>query len=105
MSSSILDLCNEFQLHIKEHCDESRKQFFYDPRNTHYIMRGDKLLVSLGVGEIERWVINKSIQAKSIKQLLKSEGVNIENFDECERSLSETVSPKKNIEIYRQMIK
>ena len=105
MSPNLLALCDEFGLHIKEHCSESRKRFFYDPMDTHYIMRNDLLLVSLGINQIERWVTNKAIQAKSIEQLLKSEGLDISDSDSCEKSLSETVSPKKNIEIYRQMIK
>ena len=105
MSPTILALYDEYGLQIKEHCEESIKHFFYDPRHTHYIMRNEFLLVSLGVGEIEYWVNNKSIQAKSIKQLLQSEGIDLADSEKCEASLAETVSPKKNIEIYRMFTK
>jgi len=64
-----LQCCDEFNLQIKEHCEESRKHVRFCPLETHYIMRGARIIVSLNESSVAGWIIRKSEEARRVKNL------------------------------------
>lgn len=99
-----LQCCNEFNLQVKEHCEESRKHVYFCPLETHYIMRGAKIIASLNKSSVYGWIIRKSEEARRVKALLESDGLNLCDRESCVKSLMETVSPKGNLKIYEDFL-
>lgn len=104
ITKKALQCCDEFDLQIKEHCEESRKHVFYSLLDTHYIMRGAKIIVSLNQSSVTGWIIRKSEEAKRVRSLLKSDGLSLLDRESCKESLMETVSPKGNVKIYEDFL-
>lgn len=67
-------------------------------------MRGDKIIASLNKLSLESWIIRKSKDARRVKSLLKSDGLNLRDHESCINSLMETVSPKGNLKIYEDFL-
>ena len=101
---TVLQCCKEFDLHVKEHCSESRKMFSLNPIETHYIMRGGNIIISLNEAAVCGWIIRKSELARKVKCLLESDGLNLHDYESCKKSLLETVSPKANLKIYEDFL-
>jgi hypothetical protein len=93
----------ELDLHVKEYVGD--EPFYKCDGNTHYIMRGGDVLESLNLSSVKLWVANKTIQAKSVKSLLDSEGLDCSDYNGCIKFLSDTVIPKRNIKIYKDFLK
>lgn len=104
LTREVLKCCDEFNLHVKLHCSESRKHFRYCPLETHYIMRGDKIIVSLNQSSVAGWIVRKSEEARRVKSLLESDGLKLSDYEACKISLAETVSPKGNLKIYEDFL-
>lgn len=100
----VLNCCDEFDLNIKLHCDQSRRLSHCLPLDTHYIMRGEKIIASLNESSVSSWVVRKSEQARKIKGLLNSDGIKLSDYEKCKKSLMETVSPKANFKIYEDFL-
>lgn len=96
--------CGEFNLHIKTHCKKSRDSIHCPPLETHYIMRGNKIIASLPESCVTGWIIRKSQEALRVKSLLKSEGLRLSDYEICKSSLMQTVSPKANLKIYEDFL-
>lgn len=96
--------CDEFSLHIEEHCDISRKHVYCSPTDTHYIMRGSKIIASLNVSSVNSWIIRKSELARKVKSMLESDKLNLNDYEGCKKSLLETVSPRANLRIYEDFL-
>lgn len=99
-----LECCNEFDLNINLHCSESRKHVLCLPTDTHYIMRGEKIIASLNESSVAGWIIRKSEEARKVKGLLNSENIDLSDYECCKKSLTETVSPRGNLKIYEDFL-
>lgn len=104
ITKKALQCCDEFDLNIKLHCIESRKHVYCSPLETHYIMRGDKIIVSLNQPSVAGWIIRKSEEARRVKSLLKADNLDFNDREACKSSLMETVSPKGNLKIYEDFL-
>ena len=104
LTSEALRCCDEFGLNVKNHCEESKSQIYCSPLETHYIMRGGKIIVSLNQSCIVGWIIRKSEEARRVKSLLVSDGLKLSDYEKCKDSLMETVSPKGNLKIYEDFL-
>lgn len=104
ITKKALQCCDEFNLNIKIHCVESGKHAFCSPFETHYIMRGDKIIASLNQSNVMGWIIRKSEEARRVKSMLKSDGLDLTDREACINSLMETVSPKGNLKIYEDFL-
>lgn len=104
ITKKALQCCDEFDLQVKEHCEESRKHVYYSPLETHYIMRGAKIIESLNQSSVAGWIVRKSEEARRVKSLLESEGLSLFDREACKKSLMETVSPKGNLKIYEDFL-
>lgn len=104
ITKKALDCCDEFNLHIKRHCEESRKNSIYCMYGTHYIMRGAKIIISLHESDVAGWIVRKSEEARRVKSLLESDRLNLCDRESCVKSLMETVSPKGNLKIYEDFL-
>ena len=104
ITKKALQCCDEFGLQIKEHCEVSKKHVCYSPLDTHYIMRGAKIIVSLNQSSVTGWIIRKSEEARRVKSLLESDDFSLLDRESCLKSLMETVSPKGNLKIYEDFL-
>jgi hypothetical protein len=99
MISQLLELCDKYDLHIKE--KEIHDPVGYD---THYIMQGGDVLTRLNLAGIPHFVRGVDNRVKSVLAILEAENIETNDFDKCIKSLSETVGAKGNIEIYKRYI-
>ena len=97
MNPKLLELCNKYKLHIKEISDPI-------DCDTHHIMHGGDILIRLHLNAIPHFVRGIDSRVKSVLAILKSESIKTNDFDNCIKSLSETVGAKGNIEIYKRYI-
>lgn len=104
LTREALKCCDEFGLNVKLHCEESRKHIDCSPLETHYIMRGGKIITSLNQSCVVGWILRKSEEARRVKSLLVSDGLKLSDYEKCKNSLSETVSPKANLKIYEDFL-
>jgi hypothetical protein len=104
LTREALRCCDEFGLNVKLHCEESKSQIYCSPLETHYIMRGDKIIVSLNQPSVVGWILRKSEEARRVKSLLVSDGLKLSDYEKCKDSLMETVSPKGNLKIYEEFL-
>lgn len=104
ITKKALQCRDEFNLQVKEHCEESRKHVCCPSLDTHYILRGAKIIASLNKSSVEGWIVRKSEEARRVKSLLESDELSLFDREACRKSLMETVSPKGNIKIYEDFL-